>query len=132
MSPIDTQFIIGTHNNQLRECNADDDDVPVGDPVGGVQLKDEDPAEIEYQERTKEDILHGYLPDSSYDPANMEDDGEYPQELNWSYSDVLPDTPNTEYSIIMVRALALGDRSTGSSKRCSMHVEQQEVSVISW
>ena len=28
----------------------------------------------------------------------MEDDGVYPQELNWSHSDVVPGTPNATYA----------------------------------
>jgi hypothetical protein len=33
----------------------------------------------------------------SYDPASMEDDGVYPQYLNWLYSNVVPGTPNSTY-----------------------------------
>ena len=34
-----------------------------------------DPEEIDFLSRTDDNILHGYLPDSTYDPVNMEADG---------------------------------------------------------
>ena len=97
MDPIDNQFAVSALTNQLFEFDTDDDDITVGDQVNGQPPKDEDPAEINFLDQTEEDILHGYLPDPSYNPISMEDDGVYPQELNWSYSDVVPGTPNATY-----------------------------------
>ena len=73
------------------------DDDSLGVEVDGQLQEDKDPAEIDFLDRTEDDILHGYLPGSSYNTASMEEDGTYPQELNWSYSDVVPGTPNTNY-----------------------------------
>ena len=42
--------------------------------------------EIDYVERTMNNVLHGFIPDAGYDPVNMEEDREYPEELNWSYT----------------------------------------------
>ena len=97
MAPIDNQFAVSALTNQLLEFDTDDDDISVGDQVNGQPPKDEDLAEINFLDQMEEDILHGYLPDPSYNPISMEDDGVYPQELNWSYSDVVPGTPNATY-----------------------------------
>mgnify|MGYP006184554199 CR=1 FL=1 len=97
MAPINNQFAVSALTNQLLEFDTDDDDISVGDQVNGQPPKDEDPAEICSLDQMEEDILHGYLPDPSYNPISMEDDGVYPQELNWSYSDVVPGTPNATY-----------------------------------
>ena len=65
---------------------------------GDGQLpEDDDLPEIDLLDRTEDNILHGYFPNPSYDPASMEDDGIYPQDLNWSYSNVVPGIPNTNY-----------------------------------
>ena len=97
MDPIDNHFAVSTWTNQLLEFDTDNDDISVGDQVNGQPPKDDDPAEINFLDQTEEDILHGYLPDPSYNPISMEDDGVYPQELNWLYSDVVPGTPNATY-----------------------------------
>ena len=97
MDPIDNHFAVSTQTNQLLEFDSDDDDISVGDQVNGQPPKDDNPAEIDFLDQTEEDILHGYLPDPSYNPISMEDDGVYPQELNWLYSDVVPGTPNATY-----------------------------------
>ena len=44
--------------------------------------------EVCVKELTTEDILHGYVQDSVYNPAYMEDDGEYTEELEWQYNDI--------------------------------------------
>ena len=97
MDPNDNQFAVSAWTNQLLECNTDNDDISVGEQVNGQPPKDDDPAEINFLDQTEEDILHGYLPDPSYNPISMEDDGVYPQELNWLYSDVVPGTPNATH-----------------------------------
>lgn len=43
-----------------------------------ILLHEENSVEIEYQEWTIEDVLHGYIPDNSNNPSIMKDDGEYP------------------------------------------------------
>jgi len=53
--------------------------------------------ETVFLDRTEDDTLLSYLPDPYYNPASMEEDGTYPQELNLLYSDVVPGTPNTNY-----------------------------------
>jgi hypothetical protein len=40
--------------------------------------------EIDYVEQTIINVLHGYIPDDRYDPVNMEENREYPKELNGS------------------------------------------------
>ena len=96
MAPINSQFASNAHSNQLAMPDDDDDD-SLGVEVDGQPQEDKDPAEVDFSDRTEDDILHGYLPDASYNPASMEEDGTYPQELNWLYSDVVPGTPNTNY-----------------------------------
>ena len=96
MAPINSQFASNAHSNQLAAPD-DDYDNSLRVEVDGQLQEDEDPAEVDFFDRTEDDILHGYLPDASYNPASMEEDGTYPQELNWSYSDVVPGTPNTNY-----------------------------------
>ncbi len=96
MAPINSQFASNAHSNQLPVPD-DADDESLGDEVDGQLQEDEDPAEIYFLDRTEDNILHGYLPDPSYNPASMEDDGIYPQVINWMYSDVVPGTLETNY-----------------------------------
>ncbi len=96
MAPINIQFASNAHCNQLAMPDDDDDD-SLGVEVDGQLQEDEDPAEIDFFDRTEDDILHGYRPDASYNPASMEEDGTFPQDLNWSYSDIVPGAPNTNY-----------------------------------
>jgi hypothetical protein len=65
MASIDNQFIVHTHNNQFVEIDTDKIDISVEGQSAGALLEYKDPAKIECQEQTKDDILHGYLPDSS-------------------------------------------------------------------
>lgn len=44
-----------------------------------------------------DDELHGYLPDEAYNLSRMEDNGEYPEELNWTYDNIPQNTPDTTY-----------------------------------
>ena len=44
-----------------------------------------------------DDLLHGYLQGDGYIPAKMEEDGDYPEVLNWTYQDVPQNTPDTTY-----------------------------------
>jgi hypothetical protein len=32
-------------------------------------------------------VLFGYTPDVGYNPVEMEENGEYPEEFTWSYSE---------------------------------------------
>ena len=96
MAPINSQFVSNAHSSQLAMPDDADDD-SLGVEVDGQLQEDKDPAEIDFLDRTEDDILHGYLPDPSYNSASMEGDDIYPQEVNWLYSDVVPGTPNTNY-----------------------------------
>ena len=96
MAPINSQFASKDHSKQLLVPD-DADNESLGVEVDGQLQEDKDPGEVDFFDRTEDDILHGHLPDASYNPASMEEDGTYPQELNWSYSDVVPGTPNTNY-----------------------------------
>ena len=44
--------------------------------------------ELCQEELTEENLLHGYVHDSNYDPQNMEEDGEFVEELEWEYHEV--------------------------------------------
>ena len=44
-----------------------------------------------------EDVLHGFLQDEGCAPVWMEEDGEYPEELNWTYEVIATTTPDTIY-----------------------------------
>ena len=35
--------------------------------------------------------LHGYLPDDTYNPESMKEDGTYPEEFVWTYHDLPPE-----------------------------------------
>lgn len=93
MSPI-VAHDIGNCNNQLMPS---DEEESVCEQGNGILLDEEDLVEIEYQECTIKDVLHGYIPDISYNPLIMEDDGEHHELLHWTYSDLVPNTPNTVY-----------------------------------
>jgi len=95
MAPINNQ--IGTPTGMNAGLQFDDDDDSGDENLTGPMLEDDDLEEIDFVHRTEDDILHGCLPDSMYYPVSMEADGVHPQELNWSYTDVVPGTPNTEH-----------------------------------
>jgi hypothetical protein len=96
MAPINNQIGTPACTNAPLQFDGNDDDS--GDEnTTGPTLEDDDPEEIDFVHRTEEDILHGYLPDSAYDPESMESDGVYPQDLNWPYSNVVPGTPDMSY-----------------------------------
>jgi hypothetical protein len=101
MTPINNQIGTSACTNQLLEFNGVDDEESVGEDTTGLPPEDDDPEDIDFLCRTEEDILQGYLPDSPYNPVNMEDDGVYPQELNWSYSDIVPYHPIQHTPIAM-------------------------------
>ena len=71
MAPINSQFASNDHSNQLAMPD-DDDDNSLGVEVDGQLQEDEDPTEVDFLDRTEDDILHGYLPDASYNLASME------------------------------------------------------------
>ena len=117
MDPIDNQFAVSAWTNQLLEFDTDNDDISVGDQVNGQPPKDDDPAEIDFLDQTEEDILHGYLPDPSYNPISMEDDGVYPQELigciqMWSQELQMPHI-HTIMAIILLMIYLIYSKSNG-------------------
>jgi hypothetical protein len=97
MAPITNQIGTSACTNQLLKLDGVDDEESVGEETTRPPPEDDDPEDINFLCCTEEDILHGYLPDSTYNPVNMEEGGVYPQELNWSYSDIVPGTPDTTY-----------------------------------
>ena len=97
MVSINNQLGTTAQRNHLLEFDGIDEDESVGEDITETLPKDEDPEENDFINLTEDDILHGYLPDSNYNPMSMEEDGVYPQNLNWSYSDIVPGTPNTMY-----------------------------------
>jgi hypothetical protein len=84
MAPINNQLGTTAQRNHQIEFDGIDEDKSVGEDITGTLLEDEDPEENDFINLTEEDILHGYLPDSNYNPVSMEEDGVYPQNLNWS------------------------------------------------
>jgi hypothetical protein len=97
MAPSNNQIGTSAHTNQLLEFDGVDDEESVGEDTTGPEPEDYYPEDINFLCLTEEDTLHGYLPDSTYNPVNMEEDGVYPQELNWSYSDIVLGTPDATY-----------------------------------
>ena len=94
MAPISNQIGTSACTNQLFEFDGVDDEESVGEDTTWPPPEDDDPEEINFVCCTEEDILHGYLPDSTYNPESMEEDGVYPQEMNWSCLDVVPGMPD--------------------------------------
>ena len=54
--------------------NGDSEDI-LGDIIDTVEL-------------TQEDILYGYTPDDQYNVTEMEEEGEYYENIEWEYSDI--------------------------------------------
>ncbi len=52
--------------------------------------------DLRQEELTEENLLHGYIHDSNYEPQNMEEDGAFVEELEWEYEEV--PTNNLEYA----------------------------------
>jgi hypothetical protein len=52
--------------------------------------------DLRQEELTEENLLHGYVHDTNYNPQNMEEDGEIVEDLEWEYHDVL--TENLAYA----------------------------------
>jgi hypothetical protein len=94
MSSVDDAMTQPITNNQPIAGDAD----AVPDPSEDSDDEQEDghngdseeivADEVCVEELTTEDILHGYVQDSVYNPAYMEDDGEYTEELEWQYGDI--------------------------------------------
>ncbi|KAL3800369.1 hypothetical protein HJC23_003665 [Cyclotella cryptica] len=97
MAPINNQISTPARKNTLLQFDGNDNEDSVEENTTGPSPEDDNPKEIDFIDRTEEDILHGYLPDSTYNPESMESEGVCPKELNWSYSNVVPGTPNTTY-----------------------------------
>jgi hypothetical protein len=79
MAPINNQIVTPAWMNQLLQFDGFDDEDSVREDTTGLPPKDDDPEEIDFVCRMEEDILHGYLPDSTYNPESMEEDGVCPQ-----------------------------------------------------
>lgn len=45
----------------------------------------------------KTEELHIYLPDEAYNLSRIKDNGEYTEELNWTYDNIPQNTPDTTY-----------------------------------
>jgi hypothetical protein len=52
--------------------------------------------DLRQEELTEENLLHGYVHDTNYNPQNMEEDGEFVEDLEWEYHDV--PTENLAYA----------------------------------
>ena len=63
---------------RINEFDSVDDEESVGEDTTGLPPDDDDLEDIDFLCHMEEDILHGYLPDSTYNPVNMEQDGVYP------------------------------------------------------
>ncbi len=57
----------------------------------GSQSSDDVLIENATNELNADDLLYGYLPDETYDPTSMEEDGAYPEELHFTYENVPPE-----------------------------------------
>ena len=95
MAPINNQLVTTAQRNHLLEFDGIDEDEFVEEDIIETLLEDEDLEENDFINLTEDDILRGYLPDSNYNPMSMESDSVYLQNLNWSYSDIVPGTLNT-------------------------------------
>jgi hypothetical protein len=69
MTPINNQIGTSACTNQLLEFNGVDDEESVGEDTTGPPLEDNDPEEIDFLCCMEEDLLHGYLLDSTVKPG---------------------------------------------------------------
>jgi hypothetical protein len=90
MTLVLTTFTRGKGNNQPNGSlgNQTDDSDPE-DELFGFNVDDvNDHEDFIEGTLTQHDLLHGYIHDESYNPAEMEDDGVYPEDFTWSYENV--------------------------------------------
>ena len=64
------------------ETNSDEEDGINGE---SEEIVAED---LRQEELTEDNLLHGYIHDSNYEPQNMEEDGAFVEELEWEYEEV--------------------------------------------
>ena len=61
------------------------------DELRGFQNSDDIIDSAMNMDLNENDLLYGYLPDESYNPSSMEEDGAYSEELQFTYEDIPPE-----------------------------------------
>ena len=90
-SPICANNINCTTDLCSQSLRSSTSDSEPEDEMRGFQNSDDIIDSAMNMDLNENDLLYGYLPDDNYNPANMEEDGTYPEELHFTYEDIPPE-----------------------------------------
>jgi hypothetical protein len=85
MGPILATAHNDQHTLNENEAHDNDDYDSAEEQIGEEMLDDTGSGELNAAHH-----LYGYLPDDTYNPESMEEDGTYPEDFIWTYQDLPP------------------------------------------